>query len=421
MFRILKKYNLYLKSILNLASGTSLSQIITVSSILILSRIYSPEDFGEFALFSAITAITSVFASARLENLIISLKNENIALLVKDSIVNLALLFSFIVFFILVTIYFFLWGLISSSFLILLPFYIFVSTAYQANYFWLNRNGHENIMSKGLILGALSQATLAIFFGFYTNINSGMILALVFGQFINFVYILYASESNLKIGGKDSMKNLTSVIYNNRSYPINLIPSGLLERFSSQAYIILISSFFGVGNAGQINLYQRTVSFPIRIIGKAIGDVFRRYAAKNLNENGEAKKLFIITLCATFFLALPVFIPLKFYGVQIFEFTFGPQWTLAGEYAQLLSWIFLLSFAVSPISNLVLIGGFPRYDLYLQIYLSTGIALALYWGWLNDSIVNFIELYVTIYCIKYIIEAIVCWNIASGSLINIKK
>ena len=55
----------FIKNILELATGTSIAQFIPILISPILTRIYTPEDFGLFALFIAITVMFGSIANGK--------------------------------------------------------------------------------------------------------------------------------------------------------------------------------------------------------------------------------------------------------------------------------------------------------------------------------------------------------------------
>ena len=57
----------FLNNVLTLLAGTILAQIITVSVSPILTRLYTPEDFGVFALYTSIASILVIFGTCRYE------------------------------------------------------------------------------------------------------------------------------------------------------------------------------------------------------------------------------------------------------------------------------------------------------------------------------------------------------------------
>ena len=67
MINKLKPKSEFSHNVLTLMTGTTIAQAIPIAISPILTRIYTPEDFGVFALFLAITGVFSVVASGRYE------------------------------------------------------------------------------------------------------------------------------------------------------------------------------------------------------------------------------------------------------------------------------------------------------------------------------------------------------------------
>ena len=64
------------KNVLTLISGTTIAQGITIAISPILSRIYSPSDFGIFAAFSSVIAMISLIIGGRYEVAILLPKKD---------------------------------------------------------------------------------------------------------------------------------------------------------------------------------------------------------------------------------------------------------------------------------------------------------------------------------------------------------
>jgi O-antigen/teichoic acid export membrane protein len=76
---ILKKLGLasdFNKNVVMLFAGTAIAQAIPVAISPILTRLYSPEEFGLFALFFSISNLLGVIATARYELAIVLPKDE---------------------------------------------------------------------------------------------------------------------------------------------------------------------------------------------------------------------------------------------------------------------------------------------------------------------------------------------------------
>lgn len=78
--KIIKKKSEFTKNIVTLMTGTAIAQAIPIAISPILTRIYSPEDFGVFALFVAIISILGNIANAKYELAIMLPKKDEDAI-----------------------------------------------------------------------------------------------------------------------------------------------------------------------------------------------------------------------------------------------------------------------------------------------------------------------------------------------------
>ena len=64
------KYKISLNKVTNLLLATSTSQVISIASTIALARIYNPQVFGGFALFSSVAVLLNLLTTLRIEALI---------------------------------------------------------------------------------------------------------------------------------------------------------------------------------------------------------------------------------------------------------------------------------------------------------------------------------------------------------------
>jgi O-antigen/teichoic acid export membrane protein len=84
LIKKLKPKSEFSRNVLTLMTGTTIAQAIPIAISPILTRIYTPEDFGVFALYMAIAAIISVVSTGRYEMAIMLPKrNEDVNAIVK--------------------------------------------------------------------------------------------------------------------------------------------------------------------------------------------------------------------------------------------------------------------------------------------------------------------------------------------------
>ena len=66
----------FTKNVLTLMTGTSIAQAIPIAITPILTRIYSPNEFGLFALYMSIVSVVVIMATGRYELAIVLPKNN---------------------------------------------------------------------------------------------------------------------------------------------------------------------------------------------------------------------------------------------------------------------------------------------------------------------------------------------------------
>lgn len=406
--------NVFFRQVSLLAGGTAAAQLINLAILPFLTRLYTPDDFGAFAVMTATAAILSVFVSMRYENSIIAVKTNIEAIIGTYSVMLLSILVSLFLTIVWTCVWLFIE--ISNKYLLIgylsIAFSV-VSCFVQALYFLCNRNAHYQIMTRGRVYAALLLAIISLSWGIYLQSFWGLLLGSFIGMGANFIYLWHKS-AGLRNRKEFGLKEVLQYLHANIRFPKYLVASSIIDRSGSQGYLILFTKLYGESVAGSLSLYNKVAGLPSVLIGSAIGDVFKRNASEKLREYGECKKLVLRTAGILLAMAIIPFIILLFYAPLLFEFIFGSEWRQAGEFASLLAPVFILGFVVSPISSLIYLGDNQKYDLYLQlvllVLLVAGIGLAYVYG---DAYLA-VMAYAISYCIKYCIELRVCWKIASG-------
>lgn len=415
MIRKLVQSNSFAKQVSLLAGGTSAAQLINLAILPILTRLYTPDDFGAFAVMIAAAAILAVLISMRYENSIIAVDSDLEASVGLYSVLYLSFLNSvFLSLLWLVGSY-----VLEVSFKYSLIGYIsimlgLISSCTQAFYYMCNRLSLYRIMTKGRVYASLWLAIISITWGVYLESFWGLLLGSLFSTLVNLLYLWWMSSDKIISDGNLSSRSMKDFLKNNIRFPKYLIASSALDRTGSQGYLIVFKEAYGESVTGALSLYNKVAGLPSVLIGAAIGDVFKRKASEQLRKNGECVRLLLVTATILFLIAILPFFILLMFAPYLFVLVFGQEWQLAGSYAQLLAPIFLIGFVVSPISSLIYLEDNQKYDLYLQLilmlFLISGIGFAYIYGDASWAVVA----YALAYGLKYIIEFGICWKIAGG-------
>lgn len=400
------------KNELTIAAGTIIAQILPFLIAPILTRLFSPEDFGTFGTYYACLMILSVFMNGKYETtLLIHEDEKELSQLV---FLNLFTSLFFISLFTIVggvfmpqvEAFFAVSGLRAWWFYV--PISLLGIALFQTAYFWHNRGGEYQLMSASRVIrsAASSGSTVGLGFGGVLN-ATGLILGDAIGQILGGLYLW----KKQKIVFQELQ--WTKVKYFGRLYvhfPLFLIPAALANKAANYLPILFIGSL-SAPLAGFFTLAQRMVYASSGTVAAAFGDVFKQKAAAELRTDFSCRKTFIQTFKK---LLLMVGIPygiLQFFAELLFSFIFGSNWAMAGTYAQILAPMFLLQFVVSPLSNVLIIREKQRLNLSLQLGLVVGVITAFYYGIVvNEDVILALQIFTFVNCLKYIIELFFSWK-----------
>lgn len=372
--RILKPDS-FLKNVVTLTTGTTIAQAIPALIAPILTRIYSPEDFGTLAVFMSITSLFSVMVTGKYEYAIILPKSDFQA----RKLVRLSLLLTIYSCFILVVLIFFGHQPILyffknkqiSFWLYLVPLAIFLTASFEVYRYYCVRHKSYRIISKSTVVKSGTASVLQIGVGLISTGPLGLLLGNILSLFTGNLSLwrAFSKHSSRKEEESYKLKDLKDIAKRYQDFPKFTLPSLFLNTASLQLPVFFFSTFFSNTIVGFYALTQKVLNVPMSVIGSSIGQVFFQKASKYKN-NPRILKLLTWKLYKDL-LKIGVF-PLAillFFGKEIFSFVFSAAWETAGIYAQVLSfWIFFV-FISSPISNLFFVQERQKEGLILHIFI----------------------------------------------------
>ncbi|PHS68276.1 MAG: hypothetical protein COB12_00025 [Flavobacterium sp.] len=407
----------YSKNVLTLMTGTTIAQAIPIAITPILTRIYSPNDFGVFALFLALTAIAGAVSNAQYEQaIVLPVKDEDSFNLVALGI-TIALSFSL---FLLIIVLLFkdqisvLFGNSQiAPFLFLVPLSTLLAGIYNSlNLFNIRKKQFKNI--------AISQVTRSSSLG-VSQVLIGLIsfgpVGLVIGQIISYfsgnVMLFKTLKSNYK-------KNYISVekikhqatIY--KKFPIYSLPSILLNSINLNVVNFLISSIFSITTLGFYSLTQRIIGIPSKVIGNSFSQVYLQKASESLKKTGSTKVVFKKTFLKLTYLSIPIFTILFFIVEPLFAFVFGEEWGVSGTYAKILIPLAAVRFVSSSLSNTLVVHQKQQYGLLINLFLLTStMVIYLYSKSSGIIFIDTLKYFSIIMILEYSLFTLLYWQISN--------
>ena len=345
----------FFRNVATLISGTSLAQLFSVVIYIVLSHIYTEEDFGVFGLFMNILNITVIFSTAKYELAILLPKNE------KDSVNLLGLsgLISVGVSLVLLVIVVSMNGMICSwlgSEEISVWLYFIPLSTLMVGWFTSFRNFSNRQKRYKLIAGAnigqsVSNSLLKLGMGFLIAGAAGLISGVIFGQLVGFL-VFFIAHWRIKVSKAgwikwSEMKRLAKQYI---LFPKYNMWQGLINNLSGAFPVFILSSYFSTGIAGLYTFGYMIIYRPVNLVANAFYQVmFQRFVEKKHDNRSIRPEVLLFLKRTTQVLLLP-FIVSGIFLPEIFGFIFEDKWIEAGRYAQIiLPWIFMVSL-VMPLS-----------------------------------------------------------------------
>jgi lipopolysaccharide exporter len=406
----------FIRNVLTLATGIAIAQAIPIAVSPVLSRLYSPDEFGLYALFMSVAGIIAVIATGCYEYAIMLPENDNDA-------INIVALSTIITFFVSFTSLLVLWQwnreiaqLLNnakvSKWLYFVPLAVFFRGIYQSYQYWFNRKKQFGTLSVNAIAQNTASSGIKLSLGFGGFGASGLVAGDIIGSFISAGLLgRQAYRDDAFQARFINRKTIIQQAIRYKRFPAFSSLSGFFNTVSMQMPIILLSSFFSNSIAGFYFFSFRLLNMPMSLLGISVGQVFFQKASECKKDKEKIKE---VTFSVYKRLLLIGIIPMTFimvYGDYIFSFVFGGDWKIAGEYARVLSPWILLVFISAPLSSLfdifekqkeelvfnnlifvarvvaIVVGGMVFRDAYIAILLF-GTVSAVLWLWCSCYLLN---------------------------------
>ena len=356
MLTKLKPKSEFTRNVLTLMTGTTIAQAIPIAISPILTRLYTPEDFGVLALFVAITSIFGSIANGRYELAIMLPKKDEDAINIAALGFIITSIISFILLILVSLFHDYFVNLLNNDnigiWLYFVPIAVFFTGLYNILNYFNNRKKYYKDIANATIIKSIITAVIQLSIGFLKGGASGLISGQLISQmFANMRLFKNIIKDKVLISNISKIK-IIALAKRYKDFPKFTLWAGLLNTSSTQLTNILISSMFSIKTLGFYSLTQRLLAMPSALIGGSIGQVLFQEASKEKQNTNYINISFYSTLKKLIFISLPSFFILYFIVEDLFAFVFGVEWRVAGVYAKILIPLFAISFIVSPLTIL---------------------------------------------------------------------
>ncbi len=423
LFRNLR--NNLVKNILMITSGTVFAQILNLALLPIITRLYTPDQYGVVSVFVAILATMRLFSTFNYEMGMPIAEDDEKAINVLA--LSVIILLSFLCIFGIVLLF---WGdkfltLLNGGVLVEYKYFLVLGLLFVGSYHiltqWAYRKKDFRVITKTKFIEPVSQNFINIILGLMGKGAVGLLLGKIIGQsagISSLTYPLIKDDKNLlkKINKREILWALKRYI----RFPLYTTPRKFIGEIIGSLPILFLSAVYGPQIAGLYGLANGVIQLPMNIIGTSVSNVFYAESAALRRSNPHRIKELSNKLLKylIIFGLFPISI-LVLFGEFLFSLVFGSKWAEAGVYAALLSFGVFSKLIFRPISNIFDICERQELALILNIFglvlvllvfgITSYLALSSYWT---------VGLYSVAIAALYLIQYILAQKVLNEEIFN---
>lgn len=320
--------------------GGGIAQAITLIATPVITRLYTPEDFGAASFFLAIVAVVSPLATLRYEQAIPLPKDDRKADLISLVGLRVSLLVTALCTAVVVV-----WGAVAEwpealqavgGWIYVLPPMVLLTALGLVAALRRTRQRDFGAISTANVAASSSMSLGRIVFGLLGGSSAGALLAgTLLGEAARLVGL--TDRACLRVAREGAGGSpLGRVAHEYADFPRNSAPTGLLNRFSGSMPVLMLTALFGPATAGLFALAARVLRNPLEMFRQSVRRVLLQRGAVMRHEGKPFGNAYLQVAGALLAISVPPLAALALFGERLFSLAFGEKWAAAGEMASLL-------------------------------------------------------------------------------------
>ncbi|HDJ2106018.1 TPA: type 8 capsular polysaccharide synthesis protein Cap8K [Staphylococcus aureus] len=392
-----------------LSSG--IAQVILIITTPIITRLYSPTEFGEFTIFSNIAMILIPIINARYDLLIVNTKNDRSA----NILSQISFLISLLILLILIPIFAIsAWlypnFILDFIFIIIMLFLVSLTNIFT-NY--LNKERKYKVLSLINVFRAGSMALLQIIFGLLALGSLGLIIgfSLSYIAGITLGYKTFKKHFNI-VRDKEETKAL---FLENKNQLVYSTPSILLNSLSFSVVVFFIGILYTNTEVGIYGMAIRVLGIPVTIISLGLSKIFMQQANDYYIEYGNFRNLLLKFSSILVIVSIILYVPLYLFSEELVNILLGHSWVDAITVIKIVIPLFVIRLIVSTVSLSVIVLQKQQLELILQaLFLIGTTATFVISKMLNLTFLNFVSINTVVLIVLYMIFFIALYYFAKN-------
>ncbi|MBZ9762958.1 lipopolysaccharide biosynthesis protein [Mesorhizobium sp. CA8] len=268
-----------IRNVIRAAGGVSAmaitGQLILVATIPVLTRLYSPTDFGVFTIYLSIVNMLGAVAALRFEPSLYGVKDTG-QTYVTVKLILLAVFATGVLTFLVGQVFLSAAPAQLRHLVWLVPIGMSGAALVETMNCWALRAGMMRNFAIGRLILPATMAVLQLAFGFARFGGGAMVYAHILSQFafLAFIGLQILSWEDLRGIVRAPWRSVFDKAKREYKFPLFDIPATLGSYAINNLPAILVGSFFGAAFAGYLGVATRLVTGPIVLIATPLSNVF---------------------------------------------------------------------------------------------------------------------------------------------------
>lgn len=338
-------------AVLRLLGGSLGGQCLLLLAAPVLSRLYSPTEFGVFGVFFSLVATGTTIGSLRYEMAIVLARRPATIQRLFWAVVAIAAVMSTVLAISLAGVPALSRWLFPTDHLDhvwwLLPVALWIHIVMLAITRVASKLDAFGSLGMAVLVGR--SADLAVKVALAGNMDwHGLALGMVAGDVVSIAVAMIATPKLLS-APPANLSRYVAALRQFRHFPLYNLPSALGSALARAIPVIGLATLFGPVTAGCYEMASRALGRPSALVGNQFYTVFYPKTVARLARGGSASGIVESWMPRLLVLFAPPFLLVALFGQPLFVLVFGAEWANAGRYAAILAPAWYLGGVAIPI------------------------------------------------------------------------
>lgn len=359
------------RGMFTLALGSGIGRAIGVLSIPILTRIYTPDDYGVLSVFTALVFMLVPVLTLRYVIAVPLPKQEGTAM--NLMVLSAVLMLASVLFFTLVLLFFAepLLSLISMEALApwwwLIVLGMLATACYEIMTAWGTRRRGYRTIARTQVVQSVVGALIKILLGVLALKPGGLLLGQVASQGGGVGTFVRSYHRDFRTYRRHVTRHRMWVLARRyRGFPLFRLPSKFLLIYATQAPLLYFAAVYGAGASGHLGLAFAAMALPVTLVSQSLANAFfAELSSLDRRDVQTQWRIAIRVIKVVSVISLPIFLFLFFLARPLSVLVFGPDWATTGAFITALSPYIVVQLISNPITKILAVH--EKHGLFLWI------------------------------------------------------